>query len=119
MEASREQVQAQWPAEPTGYTAFAAPTPDPLGWHLHVIGPTGECVASVDLPDWAEWRGASAGHRLIEHGYMVTAASHWEADRAAGWVQLAGGTYAAPVAPQREILEQLATDRANREQGEA
>lgn len=50
--------------------------------------------ATIDLPDWETFRPASAGHRLIEIGYMISPG----VDRADlnGWQRMTGG-YTVPV----------------------
>jgi hypothetical protein len=73
-------------------TAICSPTAD--GYVLRVVGDTASSdLVRVDL-DWEEFRPASAGHRLIENGWMIrpdargpetvngwretpTAAGHW------------------------------------------
>lgn len=47
--------------------------------------------------DWDNWRPASAGHRLIEHGYMTDPAAHFTSGAAAGWSELPGIGHIAPV----------------------
>lgn len=92
----REQI-----AEAPGGAFLATATPtDPGGYVLTVTNYTPEPVelARIDLPDWDHFRSASAGHRLIEQGYQVLPAAHYEPDRAAGWKPGADGlTYTAPV----------------------
>ncbi|EST17890.1 hypothetical protein [Streptomyces niveus] len=92
----REQI-----AEAPGgaFLAEAVPT-DPGGYVLTVTRytPEPEELLRLELPDWDHFRSASAGHRLIEQGFQVLPAAHYEPDRAAGWKPGADGlTYTAPV----------------------
>ena len=41
------------------------------GFQINVLDASMAILATVDLPDWETFRPASAGHRLIEHGYMI------------------------------------------------
>lgn len=61
-------------------TLMAACTPNSLpddegdvehGFQINVLDHNLEILATIDLPDWESFRPASAGHRLIEHGYMI------------------------------------------------
>lgn len=51
----------------------------------------------IHLPTWDGMRFASAGHRLIEHGWIIDAAAHHEPDTRTGWTDLPGIGYIAPV----------------------
>jgi hypothetical protein len=57
-------------------------------------------LATIDLPDWETFRPASAGHRLIEAGYMIRPG----VDRADlnGWTPTANG-YTVPVISLEEV----------------
>ena len=52
---------------------------------IRVVAPDGKAdLVYLEYP-WENFRPASAGHRLIEHGYMVVPERHFMADRVAGW----------------------------------
>lgn len=92
----REQAET---APGGSFLAEAIPT-DPGGYVITVTDYTvaPEQLARIDLPDWDHFRAASAGHRLIEHGYAVLPAAHMTKDRFAGWQAAPDGlTYSAPV----------------------
>lgn len=102
----REQI-----AEAPGgaFLATAVPT-EPGGYVITVTKHTPEPVEllRLDLPDWDHFRSASAGHRLIERGFQVLPAAHYEPDRAAGWKPGTDGlTFTAPVYGIRENGESL------------
>ncbi|MEU4352804.1 hypothetical protein [Streptomyces sp. NPDC023838] len=92
----REQI-----AEAPGGAFLAEATPtDPRGYVITVTNhtPEPEQMLRIELPEWDDFRAASAGHRLIEYGFQVLPAAHFEPDRAAGWKPRADGlTYTAPV----------------------
>lgn len=58
---------------------FAACTPnsEPVagraeyGYQINVLDEGMKILVTIDLPEWQKFRPASAGHRLIEHGYMI------------------------------------------------
>jgi len=54
----------------------------------------------ISLPEWDEFRPASAGHRLIEHGYMLAPAAYFKPGNFGGWAVLSDTTYIAPVVPR-------------------
>lgn len=67
-------------------------------WSLRVISTTtGAVVHVIALPEWDDIRPASAGHRLIEHGYMTMPATHYAPDAAAGWRRITDNLYHAVV----------------------
>ncbi|MFF9908771.1 hypothetical protein ACF1HU_35825 [Streptomyces olivaceus] len=87
------------------YLAVGEPTAGPYGWHFTVIRVVDRAtVLTFDMPKWGEWRPASAGHRLIERGYITSPPAHFEPDRAAGWESLPDGGWAAPVHPVEDIV---------------
>ncbi|MFE0779130.1 AsnC family protein [Streptomyces sp. NPDC058861] len=92
----REQI-----ADAPGGAFLAEAIPmDPGGYVITVTDykPEPESLLRIDLPGWDYFRSASAGHRLIEHGFQVLPAAHYEPDRAAGWKPGPDGlTYSAPV----------------------
>lgn len=64
----------------TDKTLMAACTPNSLpdaagevehGFQINVLDDGMTVLATIDLPDWETFRPASAGHRLIERGYMI------------------------------------------------
>jgi hypothetical protein len=64
----------------TDKTLMAACTPNSLpdaagevehGFQISVLDDGLTVLTTIDLPDWGTFRPASAGHRLIEHGYMI------------------------------------------------
>jgi hypothetical protein len=63
----------------TDKTLLATCTPNSLpdadgveyGFQINVLDDSMAVLATIDLPDWETFRPASAGHRLIEHGYMI------------------------------------------------
>jgi hypothetical protein len=60
------------------------------GFQINVLNEGMDILATIDLPDWESFRPASAGHRLIEHGYMI----HPEArgpETVNGWRQAGAG----------------------------
>lgn len=96
----REQIDT---APGGAFLAEAIPT-DPTGYVLTVLDygtdqdPNPQELLRLDLGDWDHFRAASAGHRLIERGYSVLPAAHFEGDRVAGWRPGPDGlTYSAPV----------------------
>jgi hypothetical protein len=92
----REQI-----AEAPGGAFLATVAPTESGGYVITVTqhtPEPEELARIELPDWDDFRPASAGHRLIEQGFQVLPAAHYEPDRAAGWKPGADGqTYTAPV----------------------
>lgn len=93
----REQMET---APGGAFLAEAIPM-DPNGYVITVTdynAPEPEQLLRVDLDEWDYFRSASAGHRLIEKGFAVLPAAHFERDRAAGWKAGPDGlTYSAPV----------------------
>lgn len=99
--AGPQTLQEQMDTAPGGcFLAEAIPT-SPGGYVITVTdysGPEPVQMLQVDLTDWDRFRAASAGHRLIEQGFSVLPAAHFEGDRAAGWKPgIDGLTYSAPV----------------------
>lgn len=41
------------------------------GFQINVLDAELHIVVTIDLPEWESFRPASAGHRLIEHGWMI------------------------------------------------
>lgn len=41
------------------------------GFQINVLDHNLNTLETIDLPDWETFRPASAGHRLIEIGYMI------------------------------------------------
>lgn len=70
------------------------------GFQINVLDDQLGILATVDLPDWETFRPASAGHRLIEVGYMISPG----VDRADlnGWKAAAHG-YTVPVVSLNEV----------------
>lgn len=56
---------------------------------LRVLGPGGEELLRIEYP-WEQFRPSSAGHRLIEHDYMIVPSTHEEPERVAGWAPAPG-----------------------------
>lgn len=64
----------------TDKTLMAACTPNSLpdadgevehGFQINVLDDSATILVTIDLTDWETFRPASAGHRLIEHGYLI------------------------------------------------
>lgn len=70
------------------------------GYQINVLDDQLTIHATIDLDDWERFRPASAGHRLIEVGYMISPG----VDRADlnGWQRTAHG-YMAPVVSLDEV----------------
>ncbi len=80
------------------FLAVAEEAGGPIGWHFYVLTVEDASLAlAYTLDDWTAWRPASAGHRLIDRGYMVSPPAHFEDDRVAGWAPLPGGRWSAPL----------------------
>lgn len=74
------------------------------GWKITILRTCDATHAeTITLPDWADFRPASAGHRLIEYGYMLPAAAHFAPDREAGWHPVPGKGWSAPAYPRDEL----------------
>lgn len=41
------------------------------GFQINVVDDRMTVLATIDLPEWEHFLPASAGHRLIEHGWMI------------------------------------------------
>lgn len=54
-------------------------------------------VLKIELPDWETFRPASAGHSLVERGFMTTPDVHCEPDTMAGWHAAGNAAYLAPL----------------------
>lgn len=65
------------------------------GFQINVLDSDMAILATIDLPDWETFRPASAGHRLIEHGYRIRPDARG-ADTVNGWSQ-AGPGWRVPV----------------------
>jgi hypothetical protein len=92
----REQIST---APGGAFLARATPT-DPTGYVITVTAysPEPEQLLRLELGEWDYFRAASAGHRLIEAGFSVLPAAHYEPDRAAGWKNGADAlSFTAPV----------------------
>ncbi|MGW6605471.1 hypothetical protein [Streptomyces sp. NPDC055036] len=118
---TEEFVQAALAAEEAApFRAIGTPNAGPYGWRIVVTRiEDGTTVLDLDYPEWSDWRAASAGHRLIEHGYMVSQPSHFHPERVGGWAVEPGGkkftasVYSrdhyvgpAPDAPEKEDQEE-------------
>lgn len=70
------------------------------GFQINVLDEQLAILATVDLPDWESFRPASAGHRLIEVGFMIRPG----VDRADlnGWKPVTNG-YTVPVVSIEEV----------------
>lgn len=84
------------PADATPTPAlFATCTPNSMpqaghvefGYELNVMDDQLELLATLDLPDWHKFRPASAGHRLIEMGYMIHPDAR-NGERVNGWSEV-------------------------------
>lgn len=64
------------------------------GWQITVTGAGVLETVELDSPEWAP---NSAGHRLIERGWIVSSPAHFARDRTAGWAHREGDTWTAPV----------------------
>ncbi|MER7659803.1 hypothetical protein [Streptomyces albidoflavus] len=90
---------------PAQFLAVAEEDPGPTGWHFYVLSVADSSLAlSYPMTDWTIWRPASAGHRLIERGYIVSPPAHFEDDRGAGWASLPGGRWSAPLHPVADFV---------------
>lgn len=81
-------LQEQMESAPGGCFLAEAIPMDPAGFVVTVTdynAPEPEQLLRIDLPEWEAFRAPSAGHRLIEHGFSVLPAAHFERDRTAGW----------------------------------
>ncbi|WP_329318025.1 hypothetical protein [Streptomyces sp. NBC_01262] len=79
-------------------TAICTGTPD--GYRLRVLAEDHDSDL-LDLPlDWDSFRPASAGHRLIEHGYMIRPDARTP-ETVNGWREDPGqpDTWSVPVMP--------------------
>lgn len=65
------------------------------GFQINVLDDDMAIVATIDLPDWESFRPASAGHRLIEHGYMIRPDARGP-ETLSGWTRVGPG-FSAPV----------------------
>ncbi|NUV64302.1 hypothetical protein [Streptomyces sp. CAI-85] len=77
-ETHRKAVDAVRHDQAADLTAVCTPNSHPgedgrveHGYQLNVLDAELRIVATVDLPEWESFRPSSAGHRLIEHGYMI------------------------------------------------
>lgn len=94
-----EEQQAPHPAAPAEATEpntlFATCTPNSMpqaghvefGYELNVMNDQLELLATLDLPDWHKFRPASAGHRLVEMGYMIHPNAR-NPERVNGWSEV-------------------------------
>lgn len=99
-----DDAQAALEAATPPFLALAQQDQGPTGWHITVLRTSDAApVHTLVLRDWTTWRPASAGHRLIEAGYMLPAAAHFAPGREAGWLRLPTGNYAAPAYTSEEL----------------
>lgn len=84
------------------------------GWSI-TVAENGTVHAYIPLPHWHEFRPASAGHRLIEHGWTVHTSAFSDRARMAGWIDQASGAYVAPVARDDALLRQVCAHEATAE----
>lgn len=74
-------VDEQLVDAPALYVATCTPNSAPFwhddvqrcehGYQLNVLDSDLHIRCTIDLPEWESFRPASAGHRLIEHGWMI------------------------------------------------
>lgn len=90
------------PSVPASLVAVAVDIPgQPIA--LAVIDPaTGVTRADLGLPGWDAFRHASAGHRLIEHGYMIRPDARRNGQN--GWVKVPRIGWAVPVVSTDDVL---------------
>ena len=97
---------------PRGYIAVASGT-GLRGYLISVVETDSLLpVLRIDLPEWESFRPASAGHRLIEHGYMTNSDAHFRPETAAGWYALSETVFAAPVHPTDQTITNEDPSRA-------
>lgn len=60
------------------------------GFQLNVLDDELNIVVTIDLPEWESFRPASAGHRLIEHGWMIRPDTRGP-DTVNGWRAIGSG----------------------------
>ncbi|WP_406126957.1 hypothetical protein [Streptomyces sp. NBC_00989] len=79
-------------------TAICTGTPD--GYRIRVLDEDHGVYLVHLFFDWDSFRPASAGHRLIEHGYMIRPDARTP-DAVNGWSEVPGqpGTWSVPVMP--------------------
>lgn len=91
---------------------FAACTPNSLpdaeghvehGFQINVMNDAMAILTTIDLPDWETFRPASAGHRLIEHGYMIHPDARGVPQSVNGWRSVGPG-FMVPVIPKGKQL---------------
>ena len=78
---------------------FAACTPnsEPVagraeyGYQINVLDESMKILVTIDLPEWQKFRPASAGHRLIEHGYMIHPDARGQEGSINGWRRVSLG----------------------------
>lgn len=73
--------------EPQTFPAVCWGRPDGYGpYQLAVLtAPHGQETLRVQLTDWDDFRPASAGHRLIENGYMIHPVEQFDPQASGGW----------------------------------
>lgn len=89
--------------EEIGARAVAHPVPSG-GWIVHVHHPDGGEDLHIPITPMEDghFPGASAGHRLIEHGWIIRGCANFANDRTpAGWKAAhdVPGGWSAPVVP--------------------
>ncbi|MDX3241695.1 hypothetical protein [Streptomyces sp. ME18-1-4] len=79
-------------------TAICTGMPD--GYRIRVLAEDHDGDLVDLIFDWDSFRPASAGHRLIEHGYMIRPDARTP-DAVNGWREVPGqpGTWSVPVMP--------------------
>lgn len=60
------------------------------GYQINVLDSDLNILATINLLDWQSFRPASAGHRLIEHGYMIRPDAR-STDTVNGWRAVGSG----------------------------
>lgn len=57
-------------------------------WTVNVEDTDGTPLLNETYPEWTGFRPASAGHRLIEHGFMPRADDYYRTDTVACWTEV-------------------------------
>lgn len=61
------------------------------GYQINVLDASLNILVTIDLPEWDTFRPASAGHRLIERGWMIRPEARNEPDTVNGWRAIGSG----------------------------
>lgn len=61
------------------------------GYEINVLDDGLNILATIELPEWESFRPASAGHRLIEHGWMIRPEARDEPETVNGWRAIGSG----------------------------